>query len=282
MKAKNSSNNDFYNERTQRNHFFLGGIEVQRKIKNLKIAIAGTGGMGSNIAVTLARIGVGELRIADLDDIDISNINRQVIATTKTVGKKKVDICKEQILDISPNIIVKSYDQGVQPEMVQEFVKDCDFIVDEIDIFPLEAHKVLHREVNKKNIPIYSAYVVGLGVHFYKFQGKSFTIEDFINYEKLDDKESIFEEVLKTFGSPLPEYLDQEQKEKFKESSLNKGVPIFGPSTLLGHSIVVTRIICDFLGNKILNNDIPKTPIMPKFLKIDLTTLSISEESFKK
>jgi molybdopterin/thiamine biosynthesis adenylyltransferase len=279
---KHSNNENFYIERTQRNHFFLGGEEGQLKLRKLKVGVAGLGGMGSNIAEYLARVGVGELRLADPDTIDTSNINRQVIANTKSVGKKKAIASKEEINIITPDVDIKVYEQGITEDIVEEFVIGCDFIVDEIDIFPLDAHYTLHKMCRKHNVPVYSAYVIGLGVHFYKFYGDEFKFEDFLSFTDAMTDGDVLEEVSRNVVNPAPQYLQGENLADFKKMALNKGVPIFGPSCLVGHSIVVTRILCDFLGSEILGMKIPKTPVMPNFVKIDFSTLEISIEKFSK
>jgi molybdopterin/thiamine biosynthesis adenylyltransferase len=272
---------DNYLERTQRNQFFIGGKEGQLKIRNLKIGIAGLGGMGSNIAEYLARLGVGSLNIADPDTIDLSNINRQVIANQTTVGQKKSTATQNELNKIEPDLNLKIFEDGITSESVEEFVRDCDFIVDEIDVFPIDAHYILHKKCRELNIPIYSSYVIGLGVHFYKFSGNDFTFEDFI---QINGKESNIEKLDKIVNSYLTKpqkYLTKENIEKFKAVSSQDGVPIFGPSCLIGHSIVVTRILCDFLDWKVLGENVAKTPIMPNYLKIDFTTLQMSVETFK-
>ncbi len=276
---KKSKEDHVYFERTQRNQFFIGGHKGQSAIRNLKIGIAGLGGMGSNIAEYLARIGVGELRLADNDTIDVSNINRQVIANLDSVGQKKSEASINELKKIAPDAILHLFEQGITEETVESFVTGCDFIVDEIDVFPLEAHYILHKVCRKHNIPVYSAYVVGLGVHFYKFQGEDFKFEDFLKYTAEMKDAEIFDEVVEKIVSPTPPYLKGKNLLEFKKTSLNFGVPIFGPSCLLGHSIVVTRILCDFLGEEILGTKIKKTPIMPNFIKIDLSTLEISTET---
>ena len=272
----------FYYERTQRNHYLLGGKDVQKKLKASKIGVAGLGGMGSNIAEYLARVGVGELRLADHDTIDISNINRQVIANTNTVGKKKAEASFNELSAIAPDTKIHTFTDGITSENVEEFVKGCDFVVDEIDVFPLEAHYLLHAACRKYNIPVYSAYVVGMGIHFYKFHGDEFKFEDFLSWNKEMSDKDVFDEVVKQVVQPEPKYLQGENLLEFKKMALNKGVPIFGPSCLLGHSTVVTRILCDFLGSKVLNTEVAKTPVMPNFLKIDLSTLEIKTETFIK
>ncbi len=281
QKLKNRLIEESYHERTQRNHFFIGDKEGQDDIKRLRVGVAGLGGMGSNIAEYLARLGVGSLHLADSDTIDVSNINRQVIANLKTVGVKKIDASLEEIKNIDPNLKISSFSEGVTSKNVYKFIEGCDFIVDEIDVFPIEAHQVLHRACREKQIPIYSAYVIGMGVHFYKFEGTDFTFEDFLNVKKNELPKEKLDKIVKSFMSIKPSYMKDEDLEQYKEVALRDGVPIFGPSCLLGHTIVLSRILCDFLGCNILGTELPKTPVMPQFIKIDLMTLELSIEEFK-
>lgn len=258
---------DFYYSRTVRNHFWVNGIEGQNKISQLTVAIAGLGGMGSGIAQTLARLGVKKFIIADNDIIEASNINRQVIATNENLGKTKIEETKMMLLSIDPSIEVQMYPQGVESRMVTEFLSVADIVVDEIDVYPVEAHLDLHREANKLGLPIYSSFVIGMGIHLYKFCGKQYTIEDMYHPECFSH-ESRVSGIVKTYLRPLPEYMNEHVLEKFTEE-LNKGnVPIFGPSCLLGHSIVATRIILDFLE---LAPE--KTPVMPEFISLDASCL---------
>ncbi|MBC98039.1 MAG: hypothetical protein CME63_09835 [Halobacteriovoraceae bacterium] len=281
-KLDNTTSNKQYLERTQRNHFFIGDELGQQRIKELKIGVAGLGGMGSNIAEYLARLGVGSLSLADADTIDLSNINRQVIANLSTLGKRKIDASIHEIKNIDPEIQIKEFADGVTKENVYEFIKDCDFIVDEIDVFPVEAHQILHKACREKNIPIYSAYVIGLGVHFYKFHGNEFTFEDFLDVGPNESPQDKLDKIIDSFMSKRPEYLGIENLNEYKKMALKEGVPIFGPSCLLGHTIVLSRILCDFLDCNLLGTQLPKTPVMPEFVKVDLMTLEISVENYLK
>ena len=88
------------------------GIE---KLKNAKVAIFGIGGVGSFVAEGLVRAGVGNFVLIDDDKICLTNINRQIIATRKTVGKYKVDVMKERILEINPNATVETVQEFFMP-----------------------------------------------------------------------------------------------------------------------------------------------------------------------
>ena len=109
----------------------------------------------------LVRLGVSHLRVADPDTIDTSNINRQVIANNKTVGTSKTQASINELRTIAEDFELVGYDRGVQEDMVDEFVEGVDIIIDEIDVFPLDKHLLLHKAAQKRNTPIYSAYIVG-------------------------------------------------------------------------------------------------------------------------
>ncbi len=89
----------------------LIGKEGMEKLKNAKVAVFGLGGVGSFVCEGLARSGVGNFVLVDFDKVDESNINRQIIATTKTIGRNKVDVMKERILDINPDANVEIYNE---------------------------------------------------------------------------------------------------------------------------------------------------------------------------
>ncbi len=276
-----SESDNLYQKRTKRNHFFLKD-EGQLNIKNLTVGIAGLGGMGSNIAEYLVRLGVQNIRIADPDIIETSNINRQVIANLNSVGMKKAAASKRELLQISPDLNLSVYDDGITEENVDQFVSGCDVIVDEIDVFPIQAHYLLHQSARRYELPVYSAYVIGLGIHFYKFDGNEYRFEDFLSLKESMTPEEKFDEMVKSFIHESPSYLQDKNMEDFRSECLNDGVPIFGPSCLVGHSIVVTRILCDILGSKILGTPITPTPVMPEYLKIDFTTLETKIINAKK
>ena len=89
----------------------LIGNEGMEKLKNAKVAVFGLGGVGSFVCEGLARSGIGNFVLVDFDKVDESNINRQLIATTKTIGRNKVDVMKERILDINPEANIEIYNE---------------------------------------------------------------------------------------------------------------------------------------------------------------------------
>src|SRR3970040_92767 len=112
------------------------GLEGQRKLKNSSALIIGTGGRGSPVALYLAAAGVGRIGLVDYDVVDTSNLQRQVIHGTSTVGKLKVDSAKEKLLDLNPAIQMEVYNDPFTSENAMRIAKDYDVIIDGTDNFP--------------------------------------------------------------------------------------------------------------------------------------------------
>lgn len=110
------------------------GAEAMEKLCNSRVAVFGIGGVGGYTVEALARSGVGELDLIDDDKVCLTNINRQIIATRKTVGQYKVDVAAERVHDIDPNIVVNTYKTFYTPETAEQFdFTKYDYVVDAID-----------------------------------------------------------------------------------------------------------------------------------------------------
>ena len=145
-------------EKFSRTEMLIGkeGIE---KLKNSKVAIFGIGGVGSYVVEGLARAGIGHFVLIDNDEVSISNINRQIIATTKTIGKSKVEIAKQRILEINPEADVQICQEFFMPETEGVLDESISYIVDAIDTVTSKIELVLRA--NKLNIPIISSMGTG-------------------------------------------------------------------------------------------------------------------------
>lgn len=110
----------------------LIGSEALEKLKQSRVAVFGVGGVGGYVVEALARAGVGNIDIIDNDTISVSNLNRQIIALNSTVGKLKVEVSKERLLDINPSINVKTYKCFFTRDTEFDFSK-YDYVVDAID-----------------------------------------------------------------------------------------------------------------------------------------------------
>src|ERR671922_432848 len=112
------------------------GLEGQRKLKNSSALIIGTGGLGSPVALYLAAAGVGRIGLVDYDTVDSSNLQRQVIHGTSTVGKLKVESARAKLLDLNPDIQVDVYNEPYTSENALQIARDYDIILDGTDNFP--------------------------------------------------------------------------------------------------------------------------------------------------
>ncbi len=137
----------------------LIGKENVKKLNKSKVAIFGIGGVGSYVVEGLARAGVGKIVLIDKDKVDITNLNRQIIATHKTVGKAKVEVSKERILEINPDAEVEIYEEFFMPESEGILDETVDYIVDAVDTVTAKIELVMRA--NKLNIPIISSMGTG-------------------------------------------------------------------------------------------------------------------------
>ena len=146
----------------------LIGEEGLKKLQNSKVVIFGIGGVGSCVVEGLVRAGIGKFILVDNDIVSVSNINRQIIATQKTIGKVKVEVAKERILEINPNAEVEIYQEFFMPESKEYFDENVDYIVDCIDTVTGKIELVIRA--NKLNIPIISSMGTGNKLDPTKFE----------------------------------------------------------------------------------------------------------------
>ena len=110
------------------------GDSALNRLKNSRVAVFGIGGVGGHTAEALVRSGIGAIDIIDKDVVSESNINRQIIATVKTIGRNKVDVAKERFLDINPELRIRTYNTFFTPATSFEFdFTEYDYVVDAID-----------------------------------------------------------------------------------------------------------------------------------------------------
>ncbi len=112
------------------------GAKGQKKLLNAKVLIIGAGGLGAPAAMYLAAAGVGTIGIADADEVDLSNLQRQIIHSTDDVGKAKVKSAKETMERMNPDVKVNTYRTFVDSSNIRELVREYDFIIDGTDNFP--------------------------------------------------------------------------------------------------------------------------------------------------
>ncbi len=169
-------------------------------MKNSTVAVLGIGGVGSFAAEALARSGVGRLVLVDKDDVDITNVNRQVIALLSTVGKPKVDLMKERIKDINPECEVIALKMFYTEETYEQFFDyGLDFVVDASDTISYKIH--LMKECLNRGIPMISSMGAA---------------------NKMDPTRFQIADIFKTHTDPIAKVI----RTRLRKEGIRKGVPV--------------------------------------------------------
>jgi tRNA A37 threonylcarbamoyladenosine dehydratase len=176
-----------WQERTKR---LIGQAAIQ-KLAQSKIIIFGVGGVGGYVAEALARAGIGGITLVDSDTVNITNLNRQIVALVSSIGKNKVDVMAQRILDINPAVKVETIKKFYLPENSSEFdLTKYHYIVDAVDTVTAKIELIVNAQ--KHNVPIISC--LGAGNKLTPF----FKVED----------------IYKTKNCPLARVLRRELKER--------------------------------------------------------------------
>lgn len=143
------------------------GQEGQEKLKRARVVIAGSGGLGSPIAIYLTAAGIGMIRLIDHDRVALSNLNRQILHWEEDVGRKKVDSARTKLRNLNSTVEIQAIAETITEENVSELVGGCDVIVDAMDNLP--TRYILNRRAVETNIPFIHGAVNG-------FEGRVMTV----------------------------------------------------------------------------------------------------------
>lgn len=146
----------------------LIGKNCVEKLHHSKVAIVGLGGVGSYVVEGLVRAGVGNFLLVDKDEVDITNLNRQILATQETIGEPKVEVAKNRILAINPKAKVEILQEFFMPESGEIFDETIDYIVDCVDTVTAKIELVVRAK--KLQIPIISSMGTGNKLEPTKFE----------------------------------------------------------------------------------------------------------------
>jgi molybdopterin/thiamine biosynthesis adenylyltransferase len=169
----------------------IGWVTVleQDKLKSARIGIAGLGGVGGAHLLTLVRLGITKFNISDFDEFDVHNLNRQAGAFMSFMGQPKLDTIAKLARDINPEIDIKFFPRGIQPDNVDDFLKDVNVYVDGLDFFALPARRMVFAKCREKNIPALTAAPLGMGVAFFYFRPDRMSFEEYFKVEGHEQQE---------------------------------------------------------------------------------------------
>lgn len=184
----------------------------QEKLRNCKVAIGGLGGVGGDHFIGLARLGVANFHIADLDDYDYGNFNRQAGANVETVGHPKAKVMEQQIRLINPEVKITNFDEkGITEENLDDFLDGVDIYVDSLDIFAVDIRIKTFQRCHELGIPQLTAGPMGMGTAYAGFlPGKGMSFKEFTGMDHFpkDKAANLSDNPVELFMAKLEHYVD--------------------------------------------------------------------------
>ncbi|MFT4517694.1 MAG: molybdopterin/thiamine biosynthesis adenylyltransferase [Halioglobus sp.] len=190
-----------YHEAFSRNLGWVTKAE-QEVLRNKRIAIAGMGGVGGSHLLTLSRLGIGAFSLADFDQFELANFNRQAGASMPHLGRDKLEVMSELALAINPEQDLKRYPAGVNLENLDDFLDGVDLYVDSLDFFALQIRREVFAACHKKGIPAITAAPLGMGSALLCFLPGQMSFEDYFLMEGQPEEEQALRFMLGLAPSP--------------------------------------------------------------------------------
>ena len=177
-----------YDEAFGRNLGWVTPAE-QQALRGKRVAIAGLGGVGGVHVLTLARLGVGKMHLADYDVFDLANFNRQIGASVSTLGQPKIEVLAGMARDINPDIELRLFSEGVSAGNLDAFLAGVDVFVDGLDFFAFEARERTFAACRAAGIPAITAAPLGMGVAVLNFVPEGMSFEDYFRLDGVPESE---------------------------------------------------------------------------------------------
>ncbi len=157
--------------------------DEQQRLRRARVAVAGLGGVGGAHVLALSRLGIANFHLADFDEFDVHNMNRQVAAFMSTMGRPKIDVVAEMARDINPETQLRLFREGVNDDNLDEFLKDVDVYVDSLDFFVLETRRKVFKRCRELGIPAMTAAPLGMGTAFLYFSPTGMSFEEYFKVD---------------------------------------------------------------------------------------------------
>jgi molybdopterin/thiamine biosynthesis adenylyltransferase len=199
----------------------------QDRLRHKCVAIAGMGGAGGLHLLTLCRLGIARFRIADFDQFEIENFNRQIGATLSAVGQAKVDVLAAMAREINPEVQIECFPHGVASDNLREFLDGADLYVDGLDFFAFAARQATFAMCAELGVPAVTAAPLGMGAAVLNFLPGKMTFEDYFRWGDLPETEKALRFLTGLSPAALhTSYLVDASAVNFSEQR--------GPSTIIG------------------------------------------------
>jgi len=168
----------------------------QARLGKARVAIGGLGGVGGSHAITMARLGIGNFTISDLDTFDWPNMNRQAGAYVSTIGRPKLDTLAETLADINPGVGLRLLPNGVNDENLDEFLEGVDLYMDSLDIFALDIRRKVFARCRELGIPAVTAAPMGMGTAYLAFHPKGMSFEEYFSLDGFSFEDQVLKFVV--------------------------------------------------------------------------------------
>jgi molybdopterin/thiamine biosynthesis adenylyltransferase len=262
---------ELYWERVDRSLGWLGDTpEEQRgrqeKLRDAVIGVVGTGGIGGAVALRLVRMGARNLKLADPDLFEVSNIQRQVGASLDTVGRNKAEVVAELAYDLSRDVNIDVYPEGITPDSAEEFMSGCDAVMDQMEFFQIGNRYALHQAFRRSERCrfMFKIPTVSHGVYVFKYTKDSMTIEEV--YDLPADAPITPEVIQRLMERIIPETPPFPSRQTLDHWFVDlERMPIFAACPPLAEGILVERLAMEIM-------DIPGArplPVQPGYALFD-------------
>ena len=167
-----------YNEAFSRNLGVVSTAEHER-LRKATVAIAGMGGVGGDYLISLVRAGVGGFHLAEFDEFELVNFNRQYGASVPTLGRRKLEVMVEHARAINPELRITTFEDGIQPGNIDAFLEGVDLAVDAVDAFAVDKHPLLVNAATARGLATLAAVPLGLGAGMLAFGPQGMAYDDY-------------------------------------------------------------------------------------------------------
>lgn len=236
-----------YEALTARN---VGLVTEQATLRDMTVAIAGCGAEGGSTAVTLARMGVGALRLCDPDVFDESNLNRQWGSTVDTIGKNKAQVVADMVREVNPLCDVSSDPMGVTPISVASLCEGSDIVIEAVDYWRTDIAVMLHRECRARHIPVLVGASVGWGSIALLFEPDGLTFEEYVGADPTQPTEAFADFTLPASAycpEPLP-YVSEDMQSSVASGEVD--IPVVAPSVNMTGAMLASFALFRVTGQR--------------------------------
>lgn len=250
-----------------RNMGFLSSSE-QNALQRATVAIAGAGGDGGLLAEQLVRSGVGSVRLADPENFDIENINRQAHSNCKELGRNKAEVVAEALLRINPWLDIEVYSEGVHEDNIERFVRGANLVIDETEFTMPELGTMINRTARKYGTGVLMAMNIGFGAQVTSFvPGLGKTFESWLGIPEhmpLDEVKEFPVSITRWLGH-LPSYVDVEVFNQVARGDIT--APSLAGGVALASGVASEQAFRHLLGGR--GSKRPKPVIAPGAIVVD-------------